>query len=94
MTNKCSAKHIATKVVYRPDAPGTWTYVEFPFSVEEKFGLKGRAPVNGEINGVQYTSNPCEKCCYFVIYGVVALFFVVGHDICHTCYLTFMTTTK
>lgn len=43
--------------LYRPDAPGTWTYVEFPFSVEEKFGVKGRVPVKGEINGVKFRSS-------------------------------------
>lgn len=43
--------------LYRPDAPGTWTYVEIPFSVEEKFGTKGRVPVKGEINGVPFRSS-------------------------------------
>ncbi|SDN03066.1 Bacteriocin-protection, YdeI or OmpD-Associated [Paenibacillus sp. yr247] len=43
--------------LYQPDAPGTWTYVECPISVEEKFGIKGRVPVKGEINGVPFRSS-------------------------------------
>lgn len=43
--------------LFRPDAPGTWTYAEVPFSVEEAFGTKGRVPVKGEINGVSFSSS-------------------------------------
>jgi hypothetical protein len=33
---------------------GGGAFVDFPFSVEEKFGVKGRVPVNARFDGVAY----------------------------------------
>lgn len=41
----------------RPDLRGAWTFIRAPFSVEREFGVKGRVPVKGTINGIPYRSS-------------------------------------
>ena len=41
----------------RPEMRGAWTYVTAPFSVAEEFGVKGRLPVTGTVNGVPFRSS-------------------------------------
>jgi hypothetical protein len=43
--------------LYRPDAPGTWTYVTVPFDVEATYGTKSRIPVKGTIDGCAFRSS-------------------------------------
>lgn len=38
----------------RPDMRGAWTFVRFPHSASEEFGVRGQVPVKGTINGVPY----------------------------------------
>ena len=38
----------------RPDMRGAWTFVRFPYSTSEEFGVRGQVPVRGTINGVPY----------------------------------------
>ena len=38
----------------RPDMRGAWTFVRFPYSASEEFGVRGQVPVEGTINGVPY----------------------------------------
>ena len=33
---------------------GAWTFVRFPYSASEEFGVRGQVPVKGTINGVPY----------------------------------------
>ena len=40
----------------RPDGVGTWHYVDTPIQVEKEFGVKGKLPVCGKVNGVAFTS--------------------------------------
>ncbi|MYC30450.1 MAG: DUF1905 domain-containing protein [Chloroflexi bacterium] len=41
----------------RPDMRGAWTFVRFPYSVSEEFGVRGQVPVKGTINGVPYENS-------------------------------------
>jgi hypothetical protein len=45
----------------RPDTPGSWTYLDIPFDVEEVFGRKGQVKVKGTINGYPYRSSTMPK---------------------------------
>ncbi|MDF2815303.1 MAG: hypothetical protein K0Q81_1503 [Paenibacillus sp.] len=44
-------------VLERPEAVGSWTFMQVPFSVEEKFGTKSQVRVKGTVNGVSYRSS-------------------------------------
>jgi hypothetical protein len=39
----------------RPDASGSWTYLNVPFAAEEIFETKSRVQVKGSVNGIPYT---------------------------------------
>jgi hypothetical protein len=41
-------------ILVRPEATGSWTYVNVPLDVEEIFGTKSRVQVKGSVNGVPY----------------------------------------
>ena len=43
-------------VLIRPDEPGSWTYLEIPFDVEQVFGGK-KVKVRGQVNGHPYRSS-------------------------------------
>ncbi|WP_340006804.1 YdeI/OmpD-associated family protein [Paenibacillus sp. FSL K6-0276] len=38
----------------RPDANGSWTYLNVPFDTEEVFETKSRVQVKGSVNGILY----------------------------------------
>ncbi len=50
-------KHKFEAVLQRPEGVGTWTYLDIPFNVEEAFGSKGQARVQGKINGHAFRSS-------------------------------------
>ena len=41
----------------RPATPGSWTFLDIPFDVEQVFGHKGQVKVKGTINGYAYRSS-------------------------------------
>jgi hypothetical protein len=43
--------------LYRPDAPGSWTYLTMPCDVEALYGSKSRIPVKGMIDGQPFRSS-------------------------------------
>lgn len=38
----------------RPDASGSWTYLNVPYDTEEIFDTKSRVQVKGNVNGIPY----------------------------------------
>jgi hypothetical protein len=43
--------------LYRPDAPGSWTYLTVPCDVEALLGSKSRIPIKGTIDGLPFRSS-------------------------------------
>jgi hypothetical protein len=43
--------HNFQAILIRPDSPGSWTYLNVPFSIEAAFGSKGQVKVRGTVNG-------------------------------------------
>lgn len=38
----------------RPDGLGTWHYADTPIRVEKEFGVKGKLPISGKLNGIDF----------------------------------------
>ena len=41
-------------IILQEDIPGGGAWVEFPYSVEKLFGVKGRVPINASFDGIPY----------------------------------------
>jgi hypothetical protein len=44
-------------VLQKPIRQGGWTYINIPFDVEKSYGIKGKAPVRGYIDGIAFRSS-------------------------------------
>lgn len=53
----------------RPDASGSWTYLNVPFDAEQIFETKSRIQVKGSVNGIPYrgTLMPHGNGKYFMV---------------------------
>ena len=44
-------------ILQKPVRQGGWTYINIPFDVEKSYGLKGKVPIRGSIDGVAFRSS-------------------------------------
>jgi hypothetical protein len=51
------SEHCFEARLVRPDAPGSWTFVNVPTAVSRALGTRGRVPVTGTVNEVPLTGS-------------------------------------